>query len=74
MAGENLPLVGKLLGHRRHWTTAVYAHLADDYLVEVAEAVGAFIARAMRNSANRPSRWRTTTTSATSRIGCSVSV
>ena len=25
MAGENLPLVGKLLGHRRHRTTAGYA-------------------------------------------------
>ncbi len=29
MAGENLPLVGKLLGHRRHRTTAGYAHLGD---------------------------------------------
>ena len=37
MAGENLPLVGKLLGHRRHRTTAGYAHLADDHLVEAAE-------------------------------------
>ena len=26
MSGENLPLVGKLLGHRRHETTASYAH------------------------------------------------
>ncbi len=37
MAGENLPLVGKLLGHRRHRTTAGYAHLADAHLVEAAE-------------------------------------
>ena len=29
MAGENLPLVGQMLGHRRHATTAGYAHLAD---------------------------------------------
>ena len=29
MSGENLPLVGELLGHRRHRTTAGYAHLAD---------------------------------------------
>ena len=36
-------LVGKLLGHRRHRTTAGYAHLADDHLVEVAEKVGAII-------------------------------
>ena len=48
MAGENLPLVGKLLGHRRHRTTAGYAHLADAHLVEAAEKVGSLIADAMR--------------------------
>ena len=47
MAGENLPLVGKLLGHRRHRTTAGYAHLADAHLVEAAEKVGIVIAEAM---------------------------
>ena len=47
MAGENLPLVGKLLGHRRHETTAGYAHLADGHLVEAAEKVGKVIAEAM---------------------------
>ena len=47
MAGENLHLVGKLLGHRRHRTTAGYAHLADARLVEAVEKVGSFIARAM---------------------------
>ena len=47
MSGENLPLVGKLLGHRRHETTAGYAHLADGHLVETAEKVGALIASAM---------------------------
>ena len=47
MAGENLPLVGKLLGHRRHRTTAGYAHLADGHLVEAAEHVGRIIAEAM---------------------------
>ena len=40
MAAENLPLVGMLLGHRRHRTTARYAHLADAHLVEAAEKVG----------------------------------
>ncbi|MCY4317891.1 MAG: tyrosine-type recombinase/integrase, partial [Alphaproteobacteria bacterium] len=49
MAGENLPLVGKLLGHRRHRTTAGYAHVADDHLVEAAEKVGNTIAAAMTN-------------------------
>ena len=48
MAGENLPLVGKLLGHRRHRTTAGYSHLADGHLVEAAEKVGSTNAEAMR--------------------------
>ena len=48
MSGENLPLVGKLLGHRRHETTAGYAHLADGHLVEAAEKVGDLVARAMK--------------------------
>ena len=47
MSGGNLPLVGKLLGHRRHETTAGYAHLADGDLVETAEKVGSLIADAM---------------------------
>ena len=47
MSGENLPLVSKLLGHRRHETTAGYAHLADAHLVETAENVGCLIADAM---------------------------
>ena len=51
MAGENLPLVGKLLGHRRHRTTAGYAHLADAHLVEAAETVGNRIADAMMRPA-----------------------
>ena len=48
MSGETLPLVGKLLGHRRHSTTAGYAHLADGHLFETAEKVGGIIARSMR--------------------------
>jgi len=47
MSGEGLPLVGKLLGHRRHRTTAGYAHVADTHLVGAAETVGAVIAAAM---------------------------
>ena len=43
MAGKNLPLVSKLLGHKRHRTTADYAHLADKHLVEAAERVGRII-------------------------------
>ena len=48
MAGENLPLIGQLLGHRRHRTTAGYAHLADAHLVETAEKIGKVIADAMK--------------------------
>ena len=47
MSGENLPQVGKLLGHRRHRTTAGYAHLADGHLIETAERVSNLIAEAM---------------------------
>ena len=43
MSGENLPLAGGLLGHRRHGTTAGYAHLADGHLIEAAEQVGSII-------------------------------
>ena len=59
MSGENLPLVGKLLGHRRHETTAGYAHLADAHLVETAEKLGCLIADAMNlRSMSPPSRPR----------------
>ena len=54
MAGENLPLVGKILGHRRHRTTAGYAHLADAHLVEAAERVGSIIAAAMESARTPP--------------------
>ena len=47
MSGENLPLVDRLLGHRRHETTVGYAHLVDAHLVEVAEKVGRIVAEAM---------------------------
>ena len=52
MAGENLPLVGKLLGHKRHRTTAAYAHVADAHLVAAAERVGAAISEAMARAAS----------------------
>ena len=54
MSGENLPLVGKLLGHRRHRTTAGYAHLDDAHLVEAAEKVGKMIAKAMEIPSPKP--------------------
>lgn len=48
VSDENLPLVGKLLGHRQHSTTAGYARLADIHLVETAAKVGSIIAQAMK--------------------------
>ena len=50
MAGEGLPLVGRLLGYSRHRTTADYTHLADGHLVEAAEKVGRIIADAMKEA------------------------
>ena len=50
MSGENLPLVGQLLGHGRHRTTAGYAHLADRNLVEAVERVEKAIAEALGSS------------------------
>ena len=47
MSSENLPLIGRILGHRPHRTTAGYAHLSDAHLVEAAERVGGLIADAM---------------------------
>lgn len=52
MAGENLPQVGRMLGHGRHRTTAAYAHVADAHLVEAAERDGAVIAEAMARAAS----------------------
>ena len=47
MPGENLPLVGKLLGRKRRRTRAGCAHLADGHLVVAAEKVGNIVAGAM---------------------------
>ena len=52
--GREPALVGKILGHRRHRTTAGYAHLADEHLVEAAETVGGIIARAMGGRTGPP--------------------
>ena len=54
MAGENLPVVGKLLGHRRHRTTAGYTHRDDAHLVEAAEKVGKMIAKALEIPSPKP--------------------
>ena len=52
-AGLSLHLVGALLGHRQPATTARYAHLADDPVLEASERVGRHLAPAMRGSNRR---------------------
>ena len=42
--GEDLPIIGRLLGHRRVETTARYAHLARDSVKESAERIAFSIA------------------------------
>jgi integrase len=43
MSGETLLTTSRLLGHRRVQTTARYAHLADDALLDTAERIGSLI-------------------------------
>lgn len=40
MNRENLPMIGKLLGHRCIQSTARYAHLDDAHLIDAAEDIG----------------------------------
>lgn len=47
MNGVGLTAVGKLLGHRKHTTTAIYAHLDDAALRDAAAQAATVIARAM---------------------------
>ena len=48
MNGVGLPTVGRLLGHRRRSTTAIYAHFDDATLQVAATQAAGLIARAMR--------------------------
>ena len=43
----NLPMIGKLLGHRCVQSTARYAHLDDAHLLDAAEEIGRAIERAL---------------------------
>ena len=47
MNGVGLSTVGQLLGHRQRGATAIYAHLDDGALRDVAALAAAVIARAM---------------------------
>ena len=44
MSGEYMPLVGPLLGHRRHRTTVGNTHLADGHFALGGEMVGHLLA------------------------------
>ncbi len=54
MNGVGLTAVGKLLGHRKRATTAIYAHLDDAALRAAAAQAATVIARAMGYSAPPP--------------------
>ncbi len=56
LSNEKPSLVAKLLGHRRHETTASLPHLADAHLEETAEKLGGRIAKTM-NLYGTPSRF-----------------
>lgn len=40
MSKETLPMIGRLLGHINHQSTARYAHLDDEHLLDAAQQVG----------------------------------
>jgi integrase len=46
-SGQALPLIGKLLGHANHASTARYAHLADDPVRVAADRISAVVAGAL---------------------------
>ena len=46
-AGQNLPVIGRLLGHTKVTTTQRYAHLSDDPARDATEQIGATIAASM---------------------------
>ena len=54
MNGVGLPTVGRLLGHRRLATTAIYAHLDDAALPTATEKAAGRIAKAMGFTVSAP--------------------
>ncbi len=40
MSKETLPMIGWLLGHANHQSTARYAHLNDEHLLDAAQQIG----------------------------------
>ena len=52
MSKETLPMIGRLLGHANHQSTARYAHLDDEHLLDAAQQVGDAVERLMCNAAS----------------------
>ncbi len=47
MNKETLPMIGRLLGHANHQSTARYAHLDDDHVLDAAQQIGDAIEQMM---------------------------
>lgn len=45
MSKETLPMIGRLLGHANHQSTARYAHLDDEHLLDAAQQIGDAVER-----------------------------
>ena len=45
MNKETLPMIGRLLGHAKTASTARYAHLDDEHVLDAAEQIGTAIER-----------------------------
>lgn len=48
MSKETLPMIGRLLGHANHQSTARYAHLDDEHLLDASQQVGDTVERLLR--------------------------
>lgn len=53
-SGASLPMIGKLLGHTQPQTTARYAHLADDPVTQLNNAISGAIGAAIMPRALKP--------------------
>jgi len=51
MNKETLPMIGRLLGHANHQSTARYAHLDDEHLLDAAQQIGDAVQRLMDRAA-----------------------
>ena len=47
MNKETLPMIGRLLGHKNPHSTARYAHLDDEHVLDAAQQIGDAIERMM---------------------------